>query len=112
VGLRFGGAALIALLASAPPALAQRTNFQGIAECSRAGAIQFKRRDHAFRRFVIDRASVVTDRYSAMAGNQFISTIYSGTATYDSGAGSRKVQFTCLHAGAAKGVVFVYTLPR
>ena len=113
MGVRIGCiATLIALIAFAPPAQAQRTNFRGIAECSRAAAVQFRRHDHGFRRFVIDRASVVEDRYSGMAGNQFISTIYSGTATYDSGGGARKVMFVCLHAGANKGAVLVYTLPR
>ncbi len=105
-------ALLIATIVLVPHAQAQRTNFQGIAECARAGAVQFRRHDHGFRRFVIDRASVVEDRYSGMAGNQFISTVYSGTATYDSGQGARKLLFVCLHAGADKGAVFVYIVPR
>ena len=105
-------ATLIAVIAFAPPALAQRTHFQGIAECSRAAAVQFRRHDHGFRRFVIDRTSVSEDRYAGMVGNQYIATIYSGSATYDTGGGARKVMFVCLHAGAGKGAVFVYTLPR
>ncbi|MEI7804418.1 MAG: hypothetical protein WCI56_03730 [Hyphomicrobiales bacterium] len=103
---------LIGILCSTSIARAQRTNFQGIAECSRVASIQFKRHDHAFRRFIIDRASVTEDRFSAMVGNQFISTIYHGTATYEAGAGPRKTQFICLHAGTDKGAVFVYTLPH
>lgn len=34
-----------------------------------------------------------------MLGNQYVVTIYSGSATYDAGAGARKVTFICLHAG-------------
>jgi hypothetical protein len=102
----------VAPLAFASAAQAQRTNFQGVAECGRAGTVQFRRHDHGFKRFVIDRASVVEDRYSGMAGNQYISTVYSGTATYESSGGARKVLFVCLHGGAERGAVFLYTLPR
>ena len=109
-----GGSLALSLVVAAPAsdAQAQRTNFQGINECSRLGAVQFHRRDPGFRRFVIDRASVTEDRHSAMVGSQYISTVYSGTATYDGGAGARKVLFVCLHGGTERGAVFVYTVPQ
>ena len=109
--LAAGGAALIAV-ALTYPAQAQRTVFHGLGDCTRLAAVQFKRRDHAFRRLVIDRASVVEDRYAAMVGNQFVTTIYFGSASYDSGGGPRKVMFVCLHGGTEKGALLVYTLPR
>jgi len=104
----------LSFIVAAPvdPAQAQRTNFQGISECSRLGAVEFRRRDPGFRRFVIDRASVTEDRHAAMVGNQYVSTVYSGTATYESTAGARKVLFVCLHGGAERGAVFVYTVPQ
>ena len=61
---------------------------------------------------MIDRPSVTEDRYAAMVGNQYVPMIYSGSATYDGEAGARKVLFVCLHGGADKGAVLVYTLPR
>ena len=109
--LAAGGAALVAA-ALTYPAQAQRTVFHGLSDCTRLAAVAFKRRDHAFRRFIIDRASVVEDRYAAMIGNQFVTTIYSGSASYDSGAGARKVMFVCLHGGTEKGALLVYTLPH
>jgi hypothetical protein len=116
VGLKPGLLAALCLLgvcvAGPGEAQAQRTNFQGIAECARAANVQFRRQDHEFRRFVIDRASVSEDRYARMVGNQYISTIYSGSATYDTGGNSRKVMFVCLHGGSVRGALFVYTLPR
>ncbi len=108
----FAIGAAAALLLSASPTLAQRGNFQGIAECTRLGSVQFRRHDRAFRRFVIDRASVVDDHYAGMAGNQYVATVYSGTATYETTAGARKVLFVCLHGGAERGAVFVYTVPQ
>lgn len=100
----------IALLA-VTPAAAQTTTFRGLAECTRQAAVQFKRHDPAFRRFVIDRLSVVGDKYADRVGSQFISTIYSGTATYEAASGPKKVRFLCLHGGVGKGPVFVYALP-
>jgi hypothetical protein len=96
---------------AAAPATAQTTTFRGIAECTHKAAVQFRRHDPAFRRFLIDRASVVEDKYADRVGNQFISTIYSGTATYEAGSGPKKVRFLCLHGGGGKGPVFVYALP-
>jgi hypothetical protein len=101
----------IAALAAAP-ASAQTTTFRGLAECTHQAAAQFKRHDAAFRRFVIDRLSVAGDKYADRVGSQFISTVYSGTATYEAGNGPKKVRFICLHAGVGKGPVFVYALPE
>ncbi len=106
--------ALIALAIAvlpATPAAAQATTFRGLAECTRRAAVQFKRHNPAFRRFVIDRASVTEDKYADRVGNQFVSTIYSGMATYEAAAGPKKVRFLCLHAGIGRGPVFVYALP-
>ncbi len=102
----------MALLSGVAPGQAQRTSYQGIADCSRRGAVQFRRHDTSFRRFLIDRASVVEDRYSMMASNQYIAMVYSGTATYETTAGARKVLFVCLHGGPDRGAVFVYTVPQ
>jgi hypothetical protein len=103
------GACLTALLAG--DATAQHTRFDAINGCERIGAIRFKHQDPAFRRFIIDRARIVTDRVAERAGNQFIATVYNGTATYEAAAGPKTVRFICLHGGAGRGAVFVYTLP-
>jgi hypothetical protein len=100
----------LAALAAAPAA-AQTTTFQGIAECTRHAMVQFRRHDAGFRRFVVDRASVTGDKFADTVGNQFVSTVYSGTATYEAASGPKKVHFLCLHAGIGKGPVFVYAIP-
>jgi hypothetical protein len=92
------------------PADAQTTTFQGVAECTRHAMAQFRRHDPGFRRFVIDRPSVVGDKFADQVGNQFVSTVYSGKATYEAANGPKKVHFVCLHAGIGKGPVFVYTV--
>jgi hypothetical protein len=92
------------------PAAAQRTTFSALSQCSRYAAVQFKRHDPGFRRFVIERASVTEDRFSDRVGNQFVSTIYRGKATYEGPAGPRLVRFICLHGGIGRGAVFVYML--
>lgn len=74
--------------------------------------MQFKRHNPSFRRFVIDRASVVEERYNANVGNQYVASIFHGSAIYDSGGGAKRRSFVCLHAGFGKGAVFVYTLPE
>ena len=115
MGLRTATFALLGMgivLAGTMPVQAQRTSFQGISDCSRLGATQFHRYDRAFRRFVIDRASVIEDHYAAMVGNQYVATVYSGTAIYESGGNARKVLFVCLHGGSERGAVFVYTVPQ
>ncbi|MEA2992196.1 MAG: hypothetical protein QOD40_1116 [Alphaproteobacteria bacterium] len=100
----------VAVLAAAPAA-GQTTTFRGIAECTHHAAVQFRRHDPGFRRFLIDRASVVEDKFADRVGNQFVSTVYSGTATYEAANGPKHVRFLCLHGGVGKGPVFVYTLP-
>ncbi len=107
------GAGALALLALATlPAEAQRTRFQGLTQCSRYAAVQFARRDPAFRRFVIERISVQDDKYAGMVGNQFVSTVFTGRATYETTSGSKRVRFICLHSGFSKGPVFIYALPE
>jgi hypothetical protein len=99
------------LVLSAIPAQAQRTRFQGITQCSRFASVQFSRHDPAFRRFVIERVTVQDDKFADLVGNQFVSTVYTGRATYEGAAGPKRVRFICLHAGFSKGPVFVYALP-
>jgi hypothetical protein len=105
---------LVALLVALAPASAsaQRTTFQGVTECGRYGNTLFARHDPSFKRFVIDRESVEEDTFADHVGNQFVSTIYHGHATYEGSGGAIKVRFICLHGGIAKGPVFVYTLPE
>jgi hypothetical protein len=114
VGVKARAAAVGFLIAAASisPAAAQRTSQRALSDCARFAAVHFKRGDPSFRRFVIDRASVSDDHYAAMAGNQFIETVYSGSATYETGGGTRKVMFICLYGGLEKGALFVYTLPH
>jgi hypothetical protein len=105
-------AGLGALALSSVPAQAQRTRFQGITQCARFGSVQFSRRDPMFRRFVIERVTVQDEKFAGMAGNQFISTVYYGRATYEAAGGPKRMRFVCLHAGTAKGAVFVYVMPE
>ena len=100
------------LVLAAPPAEAQRTRYQAIGQCSRLAAVQFARRDPGFRRFVIERVSVQDDKYAGMVGNQFVSSVIYGRATYEGAAGPKRVRFICLHAGYSKGPVFVYAMPE
>jgi hypothetical protein len=104
---------LAAVLATAAvPAQAQRSTFGGLSECSRRAAVQFKRHNPTFRRFVIDRASVSDDKFADRVGNQFVSTIYHGKATYEAAFGPKTVRFICLHGGVGRGALLVYTLPE
>jgi hypothetical protein len=105
-------AGLVAFVLSSIPAHAQRTRFQGITQCSRYASVQFSRHDPAFRRFVIERATVQDDKFANLVGNQFVSTVYYGRAIYENTAGSKRVRFVCLHAGISKGPVLVYALPE
>ena len=84
--------------------------FDGLVGCERYAAVEFKRRNPAFRRFVIDRASVAVDRFADKVGSQFVSTIYHGRASYDAGSGAKIVRFLCLHGGVERGPLFVYVL--
>jgi hypothetical protein len=102
--------ALLGLVLIEPAAVAQRTTSDGLLGCERFAAVEFKRRNPAFRRFVIDRASVAVDRFADKVGNQFVSTIYHGRATYDAGTGAKIVRFICLHGGVERGPLFVYAL--
>jgi hypothetical protein len=104
-------ALLLALAAPADAARRTKTRFDGIRDCERTGSAQFLRHNPAFRRFVIDRANVDTDRFADRIGTMFISTIYHGKATYEAAAGPKTTRFICLHGGLGRRAVFVYTLP-
>jgi hypothetical protein len=108
--LRASVAAAALLVLAATPAASQKTRFDALLGCERHAAVQFKLHNPAFRRFVIERASVEVDRFADKVGNQFISTIYHGNAILEVASGTKSVRFICLHAGVAKGPVFVYTL--
>jgi hypothetical protein len=88
-----------------------KTRFDGIRDCERLAAVQFRRHNPAFRRFVIDRAAVTVDRYADQVGATFIAAIYHGTAIYEGSRGPHTTRFICLHGGVGKDAVFVYTLP-
>jgi hypothetical protein len=89
-----------------------KTRFDGIRDCERLGATQFRKHNPAFKRFVIDRSSVEVDKYADKVGRTFVSTIYHGKATYDAGKGLHPTRFICLHGGVGDDAVFVYTLPN
>jgi hypothetical protein len=110
VAVRIAALALLWLLLGAPASLAQRTTYDGLIGCERYAAVEFKRRNPAFRRFVIDRASVTVDRFADRVGSQFVSTVYHGRASYDAGGGAKTVRFLCLHGGVERGPLFVYAL--
>jgi hypothetical protein len=99
-----------ATLLGANGAAAQRTRFEAIAGCERYAVLKFKRHDTAFRRFIIDRATVSADKFADKAGSQFVSTVFHGKALYEAAAGPKTVQFICLLGGTGRGPVFVYTL--
>ena len=102
-------AALIPLVLGSSQAIAQRTTSDALIACERYAAVDFKRRNPAFRRFVIDRSGVTVDRFADKVGSQFVSAIYHGHAFYDAGTGPRVVRFLCLYA-MGRGPLFVYTL--
>lgn len=108
----FAFTVLAAALVLPSAASAQRTKFDGLRQCERYGALQFRKQNPAFRRFLIDRSSVSEDRFADQVGQQFVSTIYHGKATYEAAVGPKPVRFVCLHAGYRRGPVFVYTLPE
>lgn len=107
----FAVAVAFVVLASTS-ALAQRTKFNGLRECERRAAVQFIRHNPAFKRFMIDRASVSEDKFADRIGAQFVSTVYYGKGVYEAASGPKIVRFICLHAGYRKGPVFVYTMPE
>jgi hypothetical protein len=112
VGVAKTLAVLILVVCLASPAAAQRTRFDGLRQCERHAGSQFRRHNPQYRRFIIDRSSVITDRFADKVGSQFVSTIYHGKALYEAGSGATTVPFVCLHAGVGRGPVFVYTLPQ
>jgi len=114
VGVRLllaAGAALV-LAGAAAAAPRSATRFDGIRDCERAGALQFKRHDATFRRFAINRAEVQVDKFADQVGQNFVATIYHGKASYEAAQGPRNTRFICLHGGINRGVLFVYTLPE
>jgi hypothetical protein len=113
VGLRGPLTIALLLLALGLPAVAAprtKTRFDGIRDCERLAAVQFKRHSPTFRRFTIDRAKVEDDKYADKIGGTFVSTIYHGSAIYEGASGPRPTRFICLHGGVGAGAVFVYTL--
>jgi hypothetical protein len=102
----------LAVLAGAPSALAQKSTEDGLRDCEKLAAIKFKQENSAFKKFAIARADVEEDKFADKVGTQFVSTVYHGKATYQTGGEPADVRFICLHAGLGKGAVFVYTLPR
>jgi hypothetical protein len=105
------GTLLVAAAAPAEAARRSKTRFDGIRDCERAAAVQLRRHNPAFRRFVIDRAHVTTDRYADRIGPLFIATVYHGKATYEAANGPQVTRFVCLHGGMHRRALFVYTLP-
>jgi hypothetical protein len=105
------GALLLAAAAPAAAASRSKTRFDGIRDCERTASVQLRRHNPAFRRFMIDRATVAGDRYADRIGPMFVSTVYHGRATYEAAAGPRTTRFICLHGGMHRRALFVYTLP-
>ena len=103
-------ALLLAFAISADAAPRAKTRFDGIRDCERLAAIQFRRQDSAFRRFTIDRSKMSVDKYADKVGGTFVATVYHGQATYDAGKGVERTRFICLHGGAGSNALFVYTL--
>ena len=104
------GAVLASFASAADAAPRARTRFDGIRDCERLAAVQFRRHNPAFRRFTIDRAKVTVDRFSDRIGSSFITAVYHGGATYDAGRGPENTRFICLQGGT--DALFVYTLPE
>jgi hypothetical protein len=114
VGVRLllaAGAAMV-LVGTTAAAPRSTTRFDGIRDCERAGAVQFKRHDATFKRFSINRAEVHVDKFADQVGQSFVATIYHGKASYEAAHGPRNTRFICLHGGINRGVLFVYTLPE
>jgi len=114
VGLRLALVFVLTLTVAAPASAAPRTKtrFDGIRDCERLAAIQFKRHNAAFRQFTIQRGKVSVDKYADKVGGNFVSSVYHGTATYDAGRGPQQTRFICLHGGMGNDALFVYTLPE
>ena len=106
------GALMLALAQPTWAAPRSKTRFDGIRDCERLAAVQFKRHNPVFRRLLIDRATVEDDKYADNVGPTFVSTIYHGKATYDAGKGPLRTRFICLHGGVGRDAVFIYTLPE
>lgn len=102
----------LACVLFAHDALAQRNKFDGLRQCERHAAVQFRKDNPAFKRFMIDRATAREDKFADQVGTQFVSTIYHGKAMYEAGAGEKNFRFICLHAGYRRGPVFVYVMPE
>jgi hypothetical protein len=103
------GALLASLAATANAAPRAKTRFDGIRDCERLAAVQFKRHNAAFRRFTIDRSKVSVDKFADRIGGSFVSAVYHGRATYDAGKGPDHTRFICLYGG--QDAMFVYTMP-
>jgi hypothetical protein len=104
------GALTLALATPVAAAPRAKTRFDGIRDCERLAAVQFKRHNPAFKRFSIDRASVKVDKYADKVGATFVSTIYHGKATYEGARGPHVSNFVCMHGGVGNDAVFVYSM--
>jgi hypothetical protein len=104
------GALLASLAATANAAPRSKTRFDGIRDCERLAAVQFRRHNAAFHRFTINRAKVSVDRFGDRVGGRFVAAVYHGGATYDAGKGPDATRFICLHGG--QDALFVYALPE
>ena len=93
-------ALMVALMAPAAALPRAKTRFDGIRDCERLAAVQFKRHNPLFKRFMIDRASVEDDKYADSVGPMFVSTIYHGKGTYEAAKGPQPTRFICMAASA------------
>jgi len=82
----------------------------GAGDCLRHAESQARADDAEFVRLTFDQP-VSAEPATAPVGSQPVATVYKGSAVYQAGPGSERVQFICLHSGAPDGVLFFDTLP-
>ena len=102
--------AVTALALCAAPAMAQKSTEDGLRDCEKLAAVNFKQENRAFKKFVIERADINEDVYTGKVGSQPVTTVYHGKAVYQAGGEPANVRFICLQAGLGKGAVFVYMM--
>src|SRR5262245_53059222 len=86
--------------------------YDGTGDCEQFANAFYKTRDADFRGFVIDRKTVEESAFEEDVGFQHVTAIFRGRATYVDRRSRRAGTFICLHAGPAKGAVFVYLFTR
>lgn len=79
-------------------------------DCLRQATTLGKQNDPEFVRVSFDRP-IDAERYDAPVGSQRVSTVYKGSAVYQTLPGSERLQFICLHSGQPGGAVFFDYLP-